>query len=107
MIVTLRTERIQTLDQMRAFVEGNEPVDFGLTDRTSAYAFVRRTLVRFRYHGLKRDDKGLVKRFLEKVTGYSRAQITRPGEAVPPERGDPRPPQKAPRQAVPAPLHPW
>ena len=54
MIVTLRTERIQTLDQMRAFVEGNEPVDFGLTDRTSAYAFVRRTLVRFRYHGLKR-----------------------------------------------------
>ena len=77
MIVTLRTERIQTLDQMCAFVEGNEPVDFGLTDRTSAYAFVRRTLVRFRYHGLKRDDKGLVKRFLEKVTGYSRAQITR------------------------------
>ena len=38
MIATLRTERTQTLDQMRAFVEGNEPVDFGLTDRTSASA---------------------------------------------------------------------
>ena len=77
MIVTLRTERIRTLDQMRAFVEGSEPADFQITDRTSAYVFVRRTLVRFEYHGLGKPDKGLVKRFLEKVTGISRAQITR------------------------------
>ena len=50
MIVTLRTERIRTLDQVRAF-DGSQPADFKLTDRTSAYAFVRRTLVRFEYHG--------------------------------------------------------
>ena len=59
MIVTLRTERIRTLDQMRAFVEGNEPADFEFTDRTSAYAVIRRTLVRFEYHTLRRPDKGL------------------------------------------------
>ena len=40
--MTLRTERICTLDQIRAFLEGNEPADFELTDRNSAYAFVRR-----------------------------------------------------------------
>ena len=77
MIVTLRTERIRTLDQIRAFLEGNEPADFEPTDRGSAYAFVRRTLVRFEYHGLRKPDKGLVKRFLEKVTGLSRSQMTR------------------------------
>ena len=77
MIVTLRTERIQTLDHVRAFLEGNEPADFELTDRTSAYAFVRRALVRFEYHGLRKPDKSLVKRYLEKVTGFSRAQVTR------------------------------
>ena len=43
----LRTERIRTLDQVRAFLDGSEPADFELADRTSAYAFVRRTLVRF------------------------------------------------------------
>ena len=59
---------------MRAFVEGN---DFKLTDRASAYAFVRRTLVRFEYHGLRKPDRGLAKRFLEKVTGFSRAQVNR------------------------------
>ena len=77
MIVTLRTERIRTLDQIRAFLNGSEPADFELTDRSSAYAFVRRTLVRFEYHGLRKPDKGLVRRFLEKVTGFSRAQLNR------------------------------
>ena len=77
MIVTLRTERIRTLDQIRAFLDGSEPADFRFAGRDSAYDFVRRTLVRFEFHGLKRDEKGLVKRFIEKVTGYSRAQITR------------------------------
>ena len=75
--MTLRTERIRTLDQVRAFMDGNQPADFELTDRTSAYAFVRRTLVRFEYHGLRKPDKGLLRRFLEKVTGFSRAQMNR------------------------------
>ena len=77
MIVTLRTERIRSLGQVRAFLEGNQPADFELTDRTSAYAFVRRTLVRFEYHGHGKPDKSLVKRYVEKVTGFSRAQTTR------------------------------
>ena len=77
MIVTLRTERIRDLDQMRAFVEGNEPADFEFTDRTSAYAVIRRTLVRFEYHTLRKPDKGLVRRFLEKATGFSEAQMDR------------------------------
>ena len=75
--MTLCTERIQTLDQMRAFVEGNEPADFEFTDRTTAYAVIRRTLVRFEYHTLRKPDKGLVRRFLEKATGFSEAQMDR------------------------------
>ncbi|MYA40979.1 MAG: hypothetical protein F4Z31_04420 [Gemmatimonadetes bacterium] len=75
--MTLRTERIRTLDQIRAFLEGSEAADFEPADRTSASAFVRRTLVRFEYHGLHRPDKSLVKRYLEQVTGISRVQVTR------------------------------
>ncbi|MYA12331.1 MAG: integrase, partial [Gemmatimonadetes bacterium] len=75
--MTLRTAQIRTLEQVRAFLEGNQPADFESTDRTSAYAFVRRTLADFDYHDLRKPDKGLVKRYLEKVTGLSRAQVTR------------------------------
>ena len=75
--MTLQTERLQTLEQIRVFVEGNEAVGFELVDRESAYAFTRRTLVQFRYHSLSKADKGTVKVYLAKMTGLSRSQLTR------------------------------
>ena len=77
MIVTLKTERVETLEQVRAFVDGSEPVDFAVADRAGIYRLIRRTLVRLAYHRLGKPDKGLVKRYLGKVTGLSRAQLTR------------------------------
>ena len=77
MIVTLQIERLETLDGVRAFVEGSEPVDFKLVDRESAYGFVRRTLVRFRYHAQGKSAKGLLRAFLGKATGLSRSQLAR------------------------------
>ncbi|MCZ0944483.1 MAG: integrase [Gammaproteobacteria bacterium] len=77
MIVTLQIERMETLDEVRAFVEGSGPVDFKLADRESAYGFVRRTLVRFRYHVQGKAAKGLLRAFLGKATGLSRAQLAR------------------------------
>ncbi len=83
MIVTLQTERVRTLEQVRAFLGGNEAVDFAGVDRDGVYDLVRRTLVRLRYHRLGKGDKGLVKRYLGKVTGLSRAQLDGPREGVP------------------------
>ena len=55
MIVTLCTERIRTLDDIRAFLGGNEAADITPHGREAAYAFIERALVRFRYHlGLSR-----------------------------------------------------
>ena len=77
MIVTLQTERIRTIEQVAAFVEASEPVDFHPRDRTSAHEFVTRTLARLGYRALDKPSKALVKRYLAKTTGYSRAQLTR------------------------------
>ena len=77
MIVTLKTQRVRTLDQVRAFLDGSESVEFADADREGVYALVRATLVRLNYHRLSKPDKGLVKRYLGKVTGLSRAQLTR------------------------------
>ena len=76
--MTLCTERIRTLDDIRAFLDGSEAADITPRDRKAAYAFVERALVRFKYHfGLSRAGKGLVREFLAKVTGYSDAQLSR------------------------------
>ena len=77
MIVTLQTERIGTLEEVRAFVEGSERVDIKLADRASAYDFIRRTLVRFGYHAEGKAAKGLLRAYLGKATGLSRAQLSR------------------------------
>ena len=44
MIVTLATERLESLEQVRAFVEGSEGLDFAGVDRGSRNDFVRRML---------------------------------------------------------------
>ena len=77
MIVTLQTERLRTVEQIRAFLEGNVEVDFRPEGRDAAYGFVRRTLVRLRYGALGRSGKGAGREYLGKTTGLSRAQVTR------------------------------
>ena len=77
MILRLDIERLRTVDELRDFMAGSEPVDFHLTDRRGAYDFVRRTVVRLGYSALTKAHKGVVRRFVAKVTGLSRAQTTR------------------------------
>ena len=60
----IQTRRLRTIGQLRAFVEGNEAVDFQPRDRDEAYGFVRDTLERFGYRHLGKRDKGAVLRFL-------------------------------------------
>ncbi|QJD31248.1 integrase [Methylococcus geothermalis] len=62
---------------MRAFVAGIEAVSFQRTDRESAYAWMTDVLARFRYRSCSRADKGVLRRYLAKVTGLSRAQVAR------------------------------
>ena len=75
--MTLQTQRVRTLEQVRRVAEGNEPVDFAVAERESAYEFIRRTSVEFDYTALGKADKGAVKAYLSKMTGLSRAQVTR------------------------------
>ena len=77
MIVDIETRRLRTIGQLRAFVEGNDAVDFHPQTRDEAYGFVRDTLERFGYRRLGRHDKGAVLRFLVAATGMSRPQTER------------------------------
>ena len=68
---------IKTLAQVHAFLEGTHAVAFSLPTKTERYGFIRRSLVRFRYHRLPGPDKGLLLRFMTHVSGYSRVQVKR------------------------------
>lgn len=77
MIVTLQTRRLQTLEQVRAFLDGSEALDIEVHQREAGYAFVAETLRQFGYTRLGKADKGLIIRYLCRITGRSRQQVTR------------------------------
>src|SRR6266852_3845791 len=71
------TEKL-SLEQIRAFLEASaEVVQFEGQKREEVYEWVNTTLRQHDYERLGRAAKGLLHRYLEKMTGYSRAQITR------------------------------
>jgi transposase InsO family protein len=58
-------------------VSGNEPISLTLTDRHAAYGWMADTLRQFGYVSGTRSDKGVLRQYLLKVTGFSRAQVAR------------------------------
>jgi len=66
-----------SLEQIRAFVEASDEVRFEGRNREEVYSWVSGTLQQHGYGGLGRESKGLLRRYLAKMTGLSRAQVTR------------------------------
>jgi transposase InsO family protein len=65
------------LAEMQEFIEGSGRVDFIADGREAVYGFIERVLKAQPYRRLSKGQKGVVRRFLVKVTGLSRAQVTR------------------------------
>jgi len=76
MVINMNDEKLLTLDQVRAFLDGTVEVEFSVAAE-ERYDFIARTVRRFGYGRLKRAQKAVVLRFLERVSGYSRQQISR------------------------------
>ena len=67
----------QSLEQIRALVEASQEARFHSQDWEDLYEWVNRTLRQQDYGRLKRGGKGLVRRYIGKMTGLSRAQAAR------------------------------
>lgn len=76
MVTHMNDRQFLTLEQLQAFLEGTTAVEFSVS-REERYGFIARTVCRFKYQHLKRAHKAVVLRFLERVSGYSRQQLTR------------------------------
>jgi hypothetical protein len=74
--VNVQAERV-ILDQIQAFLAATDEVGFEGCNQAEVYGWVNRTLCQQRYQDLNRECRGLVRRYLRKMTGLSRAQVTR------------------------------
>ena len=66
-----------SLERIQAFLAGSGEVRFTGQSREEVYGWVEGTLVRREYASLDRPSKGLVRRYIARMTGLSRAQVTR------------------------------
>lgn len=73
----MQTSERLSLEQIQAFLDGSGEVGFKGQNREEVYGWVNQTLRQQRYEGLLRSQRGLVRRYVEKMTGLSRAQTTR------------------------------
>ena len=73
----MNDESLQTIEQVRQFLEGSEALEFKGLCAGEKYKWTEIVLVRFSYLLLKRHEKGVIRRYIQKVTGYSRSQVSR------------------------------
>ena len=78
MVIDMNDSRLHTVAQLRAFLDGTLEVQFcAPSNDVQRYGFITSVLRRFGYAGLGRAHKGVVLRYLERTTDYSRQQLTR------------------------------
>jgi len=66
-----------SLEEIQAFLEASGEVGFKGGNREEVYAWIDQALRGQHYQDLKRSGRGLVRRYVGKMTGLSRAQVTR------------------------------
>ena len=69
---------LTTLAHLKEFLAATQPVAFSvLSTKDECYQWIQATLLKFEYLTFSRPQKGLVLRYLRKMSGYSRQQLTR------------------------------
>ena len=73
----MNDSHIETLEQVHQFLRGVAVMEITIPSKNEGYRWIQGTLVRFQYLSLGKADRGLIRRYLQQISGYSRAQIAR------------------------------
>ena len=79
MVIDMNEAQVRTVEQVRQVLEGTQALEFQRApdDDEQRYAWIEAVLRRFDYRQLKRGDRGVVLAYVQRLSGYSRAQVTR------------------------------
>ena len=78
MVIDMNEAQVRTVEQVRQVLEGTQQLEFrGAEDDEGRYGWIAAVLKRFDYRQLPRGDRAPVLAYLQRLSGYSRAQITR------------------------------
>lgn len=77
MTITMNDQKLTSIHQLEEFLAGTISVTFRPTGIEAVYAFVSKTLISFSYYKCSKYERGIIRSYLTKMTGYSASQLTR------------------------------
>ena len=78
MNITMTDSHLSHSNQLETFLTGSKEISFeSLNSKKEKYNWIREILVRFDFRRLKKKERGVVRGYLKKISGYSDAQLTR------------------------------
>jgi hypothetical protein len=77
-VINMNEERLGTIEQIEEFLSGSAAVEFTVAgDDSERYGHISCVLKRFDYPRCSKRGRGILHRYLQHTSGYSRAQVTR------------------------------
>ena len=77
MVIDMNVSKLDTIEQIREFLEGTAEVAFSNpTDPSALRAFVATVLRRYRYFRLSKGPRGVLFAYMQRLTGYSRQHLS-------------------------------
>jgi hypothetical protein len=78
MVIDMNEVQVSTVEKMRQVLAGTQALEFRQAgDDAGRYGWIDTVLRRVDYRQLKRAERGVVRAYLQHLSGYSRAQLTR------------------------------
>lgn len=77
MTITMNDTQLTTISEIKQFLAGTIACNFKAKTIQDSYDWIKEILIKFKYFKQEKREKTIIKKFIQKVTGYSRAQTTR------------------------------
>lgn len=77
MTIIMNDSHIVSIAQIKEFIKVSKSIEFRGASVKEKYAWIETVLLRFRYFSLRKKEKSILKKYIQQMTGYSDAQLTR------------------------------
>jgi len=77
MILMMTDARVMSIDELKAFLCSSDVLTFKGNSRVETYGWIERVLRTYHYCSRPRSEKGLIRSYMQKMTGISASQLTR------------------------------
>jgi putative endonuclease len=78
MRLNMNDEQLQTIEQVNQFIDSSQEIKYKGINVQEKYQWIEEVLRKFKYKRLKRNGKGILRRYIEKVTGSQKVGGSNP-----------------------------